>query len=435
MNVVLPLQWPQTGDHRARDRHAASTERLLKGAIVLAFLALTIFDRFGLRLTAAYSIPPGIVAMYGLVAAMVFAGAAELNLRGALAYLAVASSAALSFIVNASVEPRPYISITSFLLVMVFYAPFAVSFGSGAAAPKLWHWTANLYIGFAVFIALAGIVQFFAQFVFRPEWLFDYTQLIPAPVRGSGGWNTVNSTGSWVKSNGFFLREPSIFSVAMAFALLCESSLARRKWVMAMLALALLLTYSGSGLLCLAVGMLFPMGRGTVVRVLAFAVLAAATFFLVGDALNLSYTLNRIDEFASERSSAYCRFVYPGAVVVQQIDSSPWTSLLGHGPGTMERMGATCADGAQTTYAKVLFEYGLVGTLAFGVLIFGALYWSAAPIRIRVALGVTWLLLGGNLLASEALLFIYILAAMWPESMAPAVKSEASRASSSTGPT
>jgi hypothetical protein len=164
------------------------------------------------------------------------------------------------------------------------------------------------------------------------------------------------------------------------------------------------------------------MGRGTVVRVLAFAVLATATFFLVGDALNLSYTLNRIGEFASERSSAYCRFVYPGAVVVQQLDSSPWTSLLGHGPGTMERMRATCADGAQTTYAKVLFEYGLLGALAFGALILTALNRSATPIRIRVALGVTWLVLGGNLLASEVLLVIYILAAMWPEGMGRAVK-------------
>lgn len=423
----LPLQWPHTGQRRFEDRHAVITERLLKAAIVFAVLALTVLDRFGLRLTADYSIPPALMAMYGLVGVMILAGAAELNPRGALAYLAVVTIAGLSFMVNAAVAPPTHVSITSFLLLFVLYAPLALSLRRGAVAPELWRWAISAYIALAVFLAVAGIAQFFVQFVFRPAWLFDYTPLIPEFLRNSRGWNTVYSTGAWIKSNGFFLREPSIFSIAMAFALLCELSLARRKWVMAVLAMGLVLTYSGSGLLALAVAMLFPLGRGTVLRLLALAVLGAAMFFLFGEALNLSYTLNRVDELASERSSAYCRFIYPGAVALQQIDSSAWTSLLGHGPGTMERLGATCVDGTQTTYAKALFEYGLAGTLAFGVLMVGALNRSAAPLRIRVAVGVTWLLLGGNLLAAEVLLFTYLLSAMWPAGTAAlAVKAEAS---------
>jgi hypothetical protein len=304
------------------------------------------------------------------------------------------------------------------LLLFVFYAPFAVSLAPGAVAPGLWRWTVGLYIAFSLFMALAGIAQFFAQFLFAPEWLFDYTALIPAPLRASGGWNTVTLAGEWIKSNGFFLREPSIFSIALALALLGELSLARRAWVIATLGLALLLTYSGSGLLCLAVAMLFPLGRRSVLRVLACAAVAAAVFFVLGEALNLSYTVDRADELSSDRTSAYCRFAYPGAMVLQQLDSNVWATLLGHGPGTMVRMGGTCADLHQPTYAKVLFEYGLAGALAFGVLILGALNRSAAPVRIRAALGVTWLLLGGYLLSSELLLLIYLFSAMWPEGTA-----------------
>jgi hypothetical protein len=422
----LPLQWPQVAASLpSGDRHVRQTGRLLKAAIVFAMLALTVLDRFGLRLNADFSIPPGMMAMYGLLAVMFLAGAAQLNPRGALAYLAVASVAALSFVVNASFEPRAYVSIASFLLLTVLYAPFAVSLRPGAVAPELWRWTVGLYIAFSVFLALAGIVQFFVQFVFRPEWLFDYTSLIPLPVRASGGWNTAYSTGEWIKSNGFFLREPSIFSVAMAFALLCELSLARRKWVLATLATGLVLTYSGSGLLCLSAALLFPFPRRSMLQLLAVAALAAALFFVLGDALNLSYTLDRVGEINHERSSAYCRFIYPGAIALQQLDSNVWAGVLGNGPGTMLRMGATCDGGHQTTYAKVLFEYGIAGTLAFGVLVLGALNRSAAPVRIRVGVGVTWPLLGGNLLASEVLLFIYILSAMWPEGTAPrAVKPE-----------
>lgn len=417
----LPVQWPQPAT--APRSAAPGAQRLLKAALVFALLALTVLDRFGLKVVDEFAIPPGLMAMYGLAAAMVLAGAAQLNTRAALGYLAVASTAALSLMVNAALAPPPFVSTASFLLLLVLYAPLCVSLRSGAVAPELWRWTVGMFIAFALFAALAGIAQFFVQFVFRPAWLFDYTALIPEPLRASRGWNTVYSTGAWIKSNGFFFREPSIFSVVMAFALLCELSLARRKWVMAILAMALVLTYSGSGLLTLAVGMLFPLGRGALVRILAFGVLAAGMVAFFGDALNLSYTLNRIDEFGSERSSAYCRFIYPGAVTLQQFDSNLWTTVLGHGPGSMERMGATCSDGAQTAYAKLLFEYGLAGALAFGALLLGALNRSAAPVGIRAAVGATWLLLGGNLLASEVLLFIYIVSAMWPKGTARAAMS------------
>lgn len=413
----LPLQWPPPAAHApSGDRTASHAGRLLRGALVFTMLALTVLDRFGLRFTEEWSIPPGMMAMYGLVAAMLLTGAARLHPGGALAYLVLASVAALSFLVNASLAPVAQVSFTSFVLLIVLYAPFAVALRPGAvAAAQLWRWTMGMYIAFCVFIAAAGIAQYFAQFLFRGAWLFDYTPLIPAPIRASGGWNTVYETQNWIKSNGFFMREPSIFSIVMAFALLCELSLAARKWVMAILAMGVVLSYSGSGLLCLAVAMMFSPGRGALLRLLACA---AAIYYLLGDPLNLSYTLSRVDEFGSQRSSAYCRLIYPGAVALREIDSSVWTSLLGHGSGSMERMGATCADGHQTTYAKALFEYGVLGSLAFAALILGALNRSAAPLRIRVGVGVTWLVLGGNLLASEVLLFIYILSAMWPEGTA-----------------
>jgi hypothetical protein len=309
----------------------------------------------------------------------------------------------------------------------VLYAPLMLSLRRDAVQPELWRWTMRLYVYFALFIAVAGIAQFFAQFVFQPVWLFDYRGMIPEALRASGGWNTVYTVTGWTKSNGFFLREPSLFSIAMAFALLCELSLWRRKWVMAVLAFALVLSYSGSGLLGLAVAMLFPLGRGMVLRLLVCAVLAALAIVLLGDTLNLSYTLNRVGEINSERSSAYCRFVYPGAATILQLNSEPWTMLLGHGPGSMERMGATCEDLHSTAYAKLLFEYGVLGVLALGVLMLGVLNRSGAPIRIRVAAGLTWLLLGG-LFNSDVMLFIYFLSAIWPEGIAAqAVKTDPSR--------
>ncbi len=417
----LPLQWPQAAARR--DAVASPLAgRLLKAALLFAMLALTVLDRFGLRVTAEGSVPVGLLAMYGLGAAMLLGGLAELNLPAALAYVALASVAGASLVVNAAAQPPAFLSAMSFLLLVTLYAPLALALRPEAVTPRLWRWTMDLFLRFALLVAFAGIAQYFVQFVFNPSWLFDYTPLIPERIQATRGFNTVYAvqaaSAAWTKANGFFMREPSIFSVMMAFALLCELSLARRRWAMASFALALVLSYSGSGLLTLAAGLLFPLGWRTVARIVGAAAVGIALFVVLGDALNLSYTVDRFDEVGSRNSSAYCRFVYPGVAALEQLDSSLWTSLVGHGPGSMEKMGADCRPGGQTTYAKALFEYGIVGAFAFGALMFGALNRSGAPLRIRVGAAVAWLLLGGNLLDSLYLLFIYIVSAMWPPGIA-----------------
>lgn len=398
-----------------------AASELLKPGIVFAVLAVTVFDRFGLQATAEWALPAAIAAMYALTALMLLTRAAELNRGGALAFVAVVTTAGLSFLVNHAFEPRPHQSMTAWMLVVLSYAPFALALAPAADDGRLWRWSTRLFASFAVLVAAAGVVQFFAQFVLSTDWLFDYTPLIPEPLRASGRWNTVNpvsnwiqADGYWIKSNGFFLREASMFSLLLALGIVCELALGARRWALAVLAAGLVLSYSGSGLLCLAVAMAFPFGRRTLLRIVGLAACAALVVVLLGDALNLSYTVNRLAEFGSESSSAYCRFFHPAVAVASALDTDAWSALLGHGPGSMTRAGATCVDLHQPTYGKLLFEYGLLGALAFGALVLQALNRSAAPLRIRVALGVSWLLLGGNLVSSEVLTMIFVLCAMWP---------------------
>jgi hypothetical protein len=266
--------------------------------------------------------------------------------------------------------------------------------------------------------------------VFKAEWLFDFTPLIPKRLQAGGGWATeyriLSSPNevAFTKSNGFFMREPSIFSVIIALGLLCELSLDRRRWVMGILAAGLMVSHAASGLVCLAAGLVFPLGRAKLARAVAFALLAAGVVFLFKDTQNVRVYLNRADELARTNTSAYCRFVAPAVDVVRHIDRTPWTSLVGNGPGSMARMAEGCAQ-QPVTYAKALFEYGLAGTLAFGVLIIGALNRSSAPLRIRVGAGVAWVLLGGNLLDGLYLLFIYVVSAMWPEGTVRALREPA----------
>jgi hypothetical protein len=421
----LPVQWPPA--YRPAVTPVATTERvlrtegLLKAAILLALLSFTIFARFGLALSADYSVPTTLLALYALVGVMALSGAAELNPRGALAYVAIVSVAAASFLVNASFGVHES-SVGSILLLIVLYAPLAISLREGSVQTSLWRWTIKIFLRIALFVAFAGIAQFFTQFVYNPGWLFDFTALIPDAIRGSGEYMTAQNTRHWImKSNGFFLREPTSFSLLMALALLCELSLAGRKWVMAIFGAGILLSYSGSGVVALAVGMLFPPARRSLVHLAAAAALGALAVVFLGDALNLSYTVERVTEVqTSDKSSAYLRFVDPALALAHHIGSNVWTPMLGHGPGSLPRL----TGAYESTFAKLPFEYGLLGALAFGVLILGAINRAGTPLRIRIALGVAWLLLGSSLLSPSNLLIIYLLCAMWPQGIAARVRNE-----------
>jgi len=228
----------------------------------------------------------------------------------------------------------------------------------------------------------------------------------------------VQEDGYWIKSNGFFLREASMFSVVLAFGIVCELALGVRRWAMAVMAAALVLSYSGSGLVALAVAFALPLERRALARLIGVGACVAVLAVLFGDALNLSYTLNRIAEFGDEQSSAYCRFIQPAVSVAQGLEMDAWSALIGHGPGSLTRAGATCADLHEPTYGKLLFEYGLLGAFAFGALVLHALNRSGAPLRLRIALAVSWLFLGGNLVSSEILTMIFLFCAMWPAGVA-----------------
>jgi len=425
----LPVQWP--AGPTASERSHVARERLLKVAILFAMLAMTVFDRFGLRLMERASIPVGSMAMYALVAVMLLGGAGGVNFRAAAAYLALVGVATISVLLNVAYAPAAFTSKGSLLFLIVLYAPFCFSLREGATAPELWRWTVNAFIAFAVFLGVAGIVQYFAQFFFKAEWLFDFTPLIPERLQAGGGWNTEYEIYSdysareiaWTKSNGFFMREPSIFSVVIAFGLLCELNLNRRRWVMTILAAGLIVSHAASGLVCLAAGLVFSLGRSNLARAVTFTVLGAGVVFFFKDTQNVQIYLNRADEAARINSSAYCRFVAPAVDVVRHIDKAPWTSLVGNGPGSIVRMREGCTQ--ETTFAKALFEYGLAGALAVGVLVIGALNRSSAPLGIRVGVGVAWVMVGANLLDGLYLLFIYVVSAMWPQGTARALRGTA----------
>jgi hypothetical protein len=394
----------------------AAGARALRVAISVALLSTTVLQSLGINF-GAYSLNAALVGMYGCLGVAALSGALVLSRRRVALYAACITLALASLLVNANFARVDRSSLSSYLLLVVMYLPFIFTLSPERGRPSA-RWALRHFSDIALLCAAAGIAQFFAQFVVHADWLFNFSAYLPPFLRGPEGYNTVIPVGSWFKSNGFFFREPSGFSFIMALALVVEWELGKR-WVrIGAFALALLLTYSGTGILALLIAMLFPLGWRTLQRFLLLALGGAALLLAFGDALNLSFTLDRVQEFGSERSSAYIRYIAPMRMVADTLGVESWTAWLGQGPGAIFRqtLGYEFHD---PTWAKLLVEYGLLGSVAFIALFGSVLLGSGLSSPVRVALFAYWLGMGGHLLSPEVNFMALLLAGLLPATTRP----------------
>ena len=225
-------------------------------------------------------------------------------------------------------------------------------------------------------IAIAGILQFFAQIIGLS--LFTFTVFMPARLLFESGYNLVipSGIGSLMKSNGLFLLEPSIFSQAMAMALILEILVARRTVYLALFMLALLLSFSGTGWIILASFLLtvgLTQGSRGLVIVLAGG---AALLLLVGGLVILAPEVtqvfaNRLGEVNQVGTSGYLRFVTPFLLLHTVFSANDWAWLTGIGAGVAERIDLPFAFGVNTP-VKIVVEYGVPGLLLYLALILKA---------------------------------------------------------------
>ncbi len=384
----------------------------LRWAMTALFAGMVMTDRFGI---AIGSFPLGLTMplAYVLLAVLLLEGRLALDALSLAMFSALATVGVVSFLLNASVDGGSGTSISSLSLMLAIYLPFVFTQARQTDTQGHWLWMMRTAGNVLLIVAIAGIVQFYAQFVIRTPWLFDISKLIPDPIRAQGIYNSAIPVGSTFKANGLFCREPSNFSFWMALGLLIELTLFKRVKRMLCFGLALMLSYSGTGLLTLAFGLLFPFRPRMLAWVGAALVLILGSNALAGDPLNLAFTLNRFGEFSARGSSAYARYVAPMFLVDANFDSSPWSIWLGHGPGTIQK-NVAAFDSHDPTWAKLLFEYGIAGFVACLGFMAYRLSRFEAPFQFRAVLFANWLVMGGYLLTPETVYLLYVVLAMWP---------------------
>ena len=393
--------------------------RAIRWALIGLVVSAVMTDRLGITI-AGYSLGLGLPMLYLLLAVLLLCGRLAVSPASLVLYGTVVAVAVASFLLNVDMGGGSTVSLTSMALLLVLYLPFVFGMAPRADNATDWQWTMRVTANVLFLMALAGVVQFYAQYAFRPVWWFDISQLIPEPIRASGLYNSAIRAGATFKANGFVSREPSNYSFWMAFGLLLELALHKRPSRIFCFVLALLLSYSGTGVFALAIGLLFPLRvRRLVVLAIGGIVILVANA-AAGDPLNLAFTIGRLGEFGAQGSSAYARYVAPLQLVDAGIDALPWTAWFGHGPGTILHRSWEF-DAHDPTWAKLLFEYGIAGFVALVGFMVYKLAAFRAPAQLAIVLTANWLVMGGYLLTPESVCFLYAVLGMWPGTARPAL--------------
>ena len=229
------------------------------------------------------------------------------------------------------------------------------------------------------FVGVAGLLQFFLQFA--GVYLFSFVEIWCADQVYFGTFYNVNNpagVAGLFKSSGFFLVEASVYSQFMALGIAIELVYFRRVRHLAIFALGLMVSISGTGWLVLGafvVGTLARGGRRGLVIALGALFAGGLGLGVLAFALpvQFEYFVGRVGEFSDPGSSAHIRFVSPWWMLSDVMGETPWALLVGAGAGASERMHTQVSYlyGVNTPL-KIALEYGLPGLAAYMALFLAA---------------------------------------------------------------
>ncbi|RYE96866.1 MAG: hypothetical protein EOO77_40150, partial [Oxalobacteraceae bacterium] len=298
---------------------------------------------------------------------LLWTGRARLRLGGTLTFGAFAAAALVSTLIAVNTPDSRIngISLPSLASVLLVYvgmlaAPTARFDGSQ---------TLNIFVIYLRGIAAAGIFQYLAQFAgFR---VFAFIDWVPAlrPILAEPWFNyhpVVAYGSSVMRSNGFFLLEPSIFSQFVMLAVVVDVFV-RRDWrFLPLYGIAYLTTYAGTGLLAFAIAaalsvVFAPRASGRLIGLMLVGAILAGLAAVAVPAL-FGGLMGRANELNYSGSSGYARYMVQFDVL--RAFSGDTRTLIGFGPGALERMGTSVA-GSISTALKIVFEYGTVGLAMF----------------------------------------------------------------------
>jgi hypothetical protein len=260
--------------------------------------------------------------------------------------------------------------------------------------------------------ACLGIAQSVLQFVVGQRWAFPIEALVPAGFRVEN-FNSLASLyygSTLLRSNGVVMLEPSVFSQLCALGLLAELIGKMRMLRLAAYVGALVVAYSGTGFVILAVTLPLLVVIHRRVDLLLYGAVVVVIALVFAEPLHLDTMMHRAGELNSTGSSGFARFVSWQTMFEQRLWNSDFHALLGNGAGSFAEAGAAYGA-AEMAHSKIIFEFGLLGSVLYFGFIFYCIFSSPAPFLLRVGVAVGYFMNGAY---SPTITGIVATLLLWP---------------------
>ncbi|MBI0436043.1 hypothetical protein [Roseomonas sp. KE0001] len=374
----------------------------VRRCLMVALFASIFLQRFGLP-AGDDSIALNLIVTLVVMLLLALRGAFVLDPVRTAMFFVLATVVSLSLAMNAGAA-----SVPSMALMLIIYAPFIFSLRSPEGVLE---GCVRAFQKMVLVCAVLGVAQYVAQFFMNSADLFTFSNIVPKEFL-LPNFNTANPLtwdSPYFKSNGFFLLEPSTFSQYLAIAIILELLFFGATWRLLLYFIALPTSYSGTGLILLLFllpwVLLHRRAYGAIAAMAAVGVLALVT----GGLWNADALLNRINEFGSDNSSATARFIAGAWLIGQFLLSSAQDVLFGLGPGSYAQHAKLVPyEAHDPAWAKILFEYGLLGSAVFWPFFLTALFRASPSGWISTAMLIGYMTFGGMLLDPRLQILILI---------------------------
>jgi hypothetical protein len=306
------------------------------------------------------------------------------------------------------------ISLTSLTLLVALHLPYVFELAETPAASGKPEFGVRAFLVIATVLAWLGLAQFAVQWVAGPKLAFPIETFVPARflVQYFNAQGVLSYGSDIFRSTGVFMLEPSYLSQLLAVAIVAELCTSMRLARVGLFAMGMVVTYSGTGIMILALCVPLLLARKQRWDLLLAGVLFVAALFTLREYLYLDQFLTRAGEFSSPQSSGFARFVGGFYLFDQFLWDHPLRALFGYGAGTFKIfMERSAYPVAEMPLFKMVMEFGVVGALVYFAFLCYCFFTCSVSRMIAVAVLLTALLNGLYVPFSQGLALTLLI---WP---------------------
>src|SRR5579863_9763845 len=368
---------------------AVSTTNWLPFALLAApLIGATFLSKFAVPPFGAQGIGISLFVLLAVVIAGSVGGGMRIEPRRLTLYFMLVGSLGLIQLL----QPDAF-SPLSLLLLVAVHLPYVMNVPRSDDGDRI----IEIFLTIATVLALLGIAQYGLQFFVNPRFLFPIENFVPDTfiVQHFNHQAAMEYGSHEFRANGVFMLEPSFFSQLLAVAIVAELCTRGRMTRLGIFGLALIASYSGTGIMVLAICLPLCLVAQRRWGLLLTGVLALIAIVLVHEYVHSIRLLSRVAEFGSTHSSGYSRFVGGFYLFDQFLWHDPWRALFGYGAGAFSNYASRGQSGGdEMALFKIVMEFGLVGAVAYFGFLFSCLFYSPAPRVLILAVAVTYFLNG-----------------------------------------